>query len=127
MLVAKNGGSSVGAVEVQPEPVLIANVSKRHDVVDGAGVRRSCGGDDAEGAMTRRSIGVNLLFQQPRIELHAFVDRNAPECFATKAEKTDGLVEGMVRFAGGVDDRLRADRRDAVVDRGREVFCQRQR
>ncbi len=48
MRIAEYGGGAVSSVEMKPQILTVAEVGEGGDVIDGAGVGSSCGGDDAE-------------------------------------------------------------------------------
>ena len=72
-----------------------------------------------------RSSRIALL-QSFDIKLDAIGDGDAAQRLAAEAQQSDGFVERVVGFFGGVNDRLRADGRDSVFDRRREVMRERQ-
>ena len=126
MGVAEGRGGSVSAVEVQPEIFALADFGEGGNVVDGSGVRGASGGDYAERFVAGGAVFANRALQCVEIKLDAVGDGDAVQRLATEAEQSDGLVERVVRFFGGVNHRLRADGRDAIFNRGREVMRERQ-
>src|SRR3569833_397546 len=103
VLITEDGRRSVGAIEVQPEFVLLAYVGEGREVVDGAGVGGASGRDHAERFETGSAIMFDLMEQMSRIELEAIVDRDSAERFATETQQADGFVERMMSLRGSVD------------------------
>ena len=93
MLVGKNGGSSVGSVNVEPELMMTGDFGESDKIVDGAGVGSARGANDAEGLVASSEICADRGFEGSGIELHARVNGDTAESAASESEETNGFVE----------------------------------
>ncbi len=121
MLVGKNGGGSVGSVNVEPELVTARNFGESNEIVDGAGVGGAGGADDAEGLEAGGEICADRGFERGGIELHARVYGDAAKGAASESQQANGFVERMMAFRGSVENWLGADRSDTFFNGVRKV------
>ena len=101
-------GKAVGAVDVQPDAGLLADVGERADRVDGAGQRRAGGRDDRDRDAARGTIGADRLLDRLRDEAPVLVDRQRADVLGADPEDLGGALDRVVRLLGAVERRRRA-------------------
>ena len=97
------GRKAVGAVHVQPDASLRADLCQLLERVDGARQRRPCRCDDGNRDDARRAVGVHGRGGVGRHQLPLRVDRERADTRGADAEELGGARDRVVRLARAVD------------------------
>src|SRR5579884_2821668 len=112
---------------MEPQPVTIADIGELLQIVNSPGVRRTGSSHDTEGTEPCCDVRLNCALELGGVELRSFIDGNPTQRLSPEAKQPGGLVQRMVAFCGRVEDRLRTDGGDAVLNRIRKMCGQGQR
>src|SRR6202795_1047753 len=125
MPVREKDCGAIRAINVEPDVVAATNFVNPRYVVD----RHRAGGSrcsyDAKWLLAGLPVIFDCGLELLHVELQAFVYRNSTQGPSSKAEQTGGFVQGMVSFHRGIEDRLSANRGEAILDYVRELRRQR--
>ena len=108
-LVRGRGGEAVGAVDVEPD-VVAAYVGQGVDVVDRAGQRRACGGDDRDRGDAVSFVVLDRFRACGDVHASVAVDRNRADVPAADTEDLGGAADRVVRLGRAVERHLAAAR-----------------
>ena len=101
-----------------------ADLRQRNNIVNCARVRSSRRGHNAERPASLLFVSLDGGFQLLYIDLHIIIHRDAANGFTAQAQQPRRFIQRVVRFHGGVKDRLRPNRCDALFDALRKVSGQ---
>ena len=92
-----------GAVDVEPEPVLGAEIGDLGQRVCSAGVRRACVGDHDRGEDAVRTVARDRRLERDGVEAIVGVDLDAPHAVGTEPERAERLDVREVQLGRAVD------------------------